>query len=113
MKDWIKYTLFGVVSAILIGFIVFTQVRYNKLQKELNEEKHKNLERIDYLENQNKEYQKNIEKYQSDIIDLESAIDSLNKVKQKVIVKKEEVIISKDVSSAANLLKDNLQKWEN
>ena len=110
MKDWIKYVLFGVVATILIGFIVFTQVRYNKLQKELNEEKHKNLERIDYLENQNKEYQKNIEKYQSDVVDLESVIDSLNKVKQKVIVKKEEVIVSKDVSSAANLLKDNLQK---
>lgn len=112
MKDKIKYIIFGVVSALFLGWILFSEIRCNKLRKELNAEKIKNLEYIDSLVYINREHQKNIEKYESEIIDLESAIDSLQKVKQKVIIKKEEVIVSKDASSASQLLKDNLKKWK-
>ena len=112
MKDKIKYIIFGVVAALFLGWILFAEIRCNKLRKELNAEKIKNLEYVDSLTYINKEHQKNIEKYESEIIDLESAIDSLQKVKQKVIIKKEEVIVSKDASSASKLLKDNLAKWK-
>lgn len=112
-KPYIKYIAFGVLALIFIIWIICSQVKCNKLQKQLNEEKIKNLEYVDSLTYINREHQRLIDKYESEIVDLESAIDSLTKVKQKIIIKKDEVIVSKDVSSAVKLLRENLEKCEN
>jgi len=111
-KENIKYIIFGVVTLTVLGFLIFSQVKCNKLQKQLNQERIKNLEQVDSLVYVNREHQRKIEEYQKDIISLQSAIDSLKQVKQRIIVKKEEVVISKSTSSAANLLKQNIEKWK-
>lgn len=69
-----------------------------------------NLEQFDSLNYINRIYLKQIKEYESEIKHLEKNVDSLNKIKNKIIIKRDEVIVSDNVSSAVNTLKLNLDK---
>ena len=84
-------------------------MKCNHLRNQLNEEKMKNLEQVDSLEYANKQHLKQIKVYESQISELKMELDSLEKVKSKIIVKKDDVIVSNNVSEATKLLKENLE----
>ena len=112
MDSKIKYILFGIISIIIILLIVIPQIKCNSLRNELNAERIKNLEQIDSLTYINREHEKLIKTYELQISEMETKVDSLKRLKNRVIIKKDEVIVSKDVSSAVNQLKSNLEKWK-
>ncbi len=101
-----------VIGLLVCGLLIFSQIKCNKLQKQLNEERIKNLEQIDSLTYINKQHLEIIKTYELKVSELNSEIDSLEKVKNKIIIKKDEIIVSNDASSAANLLKKNLELWD-
>lgn len=111
MKD--KSILFLIISGILLIILVINSFRYNHLSKEFNEFKKEYTEQVDSLTWVNHELEKQINEYKENVIHLETAIDSLEHIKNKIIIQKDDVIVSKSVSDGVELLKKNLERWEN
>ena len=111
MKD--KSILFLIISGILLIILVINSFRYNRLSKEFNEFKKEYTEQVDSLTWVNHELEKQINEYKENVIYLEDAIDSLEHIKNKIIIQKDDVIVSKSVSDGVELLKKNLERWEN
>jgi len=111
MKD--KTILFLIISGILLLILIISNFRYNRLSKEFNEFKKEYTEQVDSLTWVNHELEKQVNEYKENVIHLEDAIDSLEQVKNKIIIQKDGVIVSKSVSDGVELLKKNLEKWEN
>lgn len=105
-----KKILYMIISIILLLLLVMANCRYNRLNKELNRLKIEATEQVDSLVYINRELQKQVDGYQTEVIHLEDVIDSLQRVKNKVILKKDEVIVSKSVSDGIVLLQKNLDK---
>ena len=112
MKN-IKNIIFLLIGLIFFIWIVFTQIKCNKLQKQLNEVKIENLFKIDSLELLNRQHLNTIHLYEAELFCLKSEVDSLEKIKQQIIVKKDGVIVSNNTTIAVKKLKDNLKKCEN
>ena len=53
---------------------------------------------------------KQISNYKTEVIQLEDAIDSLQRVKNRILIKKDQVIVSKSASEGIALLQENLSK---
>lgn len=104
-----KNIVYLILVALLIVWVIITQINNNKLQKQLNEAM-RNTEYFDSLEYQNKQHLEKIKTYEIEIEKLKSECDSLYTVKNKIIIQKEKVIVSKDASEATNQLKSNLKK---
>lgn len=111
MKD--KSILFLIISGILLIILVINSFRYNRLSKEFNEFKKEYTEQVDSLTWVNHELEKQVNEYKENVIHLEDAIDSLEHIKNKIIIQKDDVIVSKSVSDGVELLKKNLERWEN
>lgn len=111
MKD--KSILFLIISGILLIILVINSFRYNRLSKEFNEFKKEYTEQVDSLTWVNHELEEQINEYKENVIHLETAIDSLEHIKNKIIIQKDDVIVSKSVSDGVELLKKNLERWEN
>lgn len=111
MKD--KSILFLIISGILLIILVINSFRYNSLSKEFNEFKKEYTEQVDSLTWVNHELEKQINEYKENVIYLDAAIDSLEHIKNKIIIQKDNVIVSKSVSDGVELLKKNLERWEN
>ena len=107
-----KHIFYAAVAIVLCIWIASSEIRCNKLQNELINQKMYYTEKIDSLIYSNNEHIKNIISYQDSIILLDKAIDSLNAIKNEVIVQKDGVVVSKTVSDGVELLKQNLDKWE-
>ena len=99
----------GVILACFIGIFI-TSIQNNKLRNELNKERINNLEQIDSLTYINQQHLKTIQLYENEVLGLKSEVDSLNKIKNKIIIKKDEVIVSDNISSAVEQLKLNLNE---
>ena len=108
-----KKILYLVISGILLLLLVVGNLRYNKVVKELNKLKLENTVKVDSLVYVNKEYEKQISVYKLQVETLEEEIDSLNKIKSKIITQKDKVVVSKSASEGVEQLKRNLEKWEN
>ena len=113
MKSNIKEIIFCTLVIIMLVWLIVSQIKCNSLQKQLNQEKIKNLEQVDSLIYINRQHENTINNCLLEIDDLKTKVDSLNGIKQQIIVHKDGVIVSKDVSSAVDQLKINLAKWEN
>lgn len=109
MKLTGKQLLYLFVAIILIAWIVVSQIKCNKLQKEINHIRIENLEQVDSLTYINKEHLKRIDLYELEISELKSEIDSLEQVRSTIIVKRDVVVVSKSVSEASETLKHNLE----
>lgn len=111
MKLNVKFISYA-IGLFICGLLIFSQIKCNKLQKQLNEERINNLEQIDSLTYINKQRLEIIKTYDLKVSELNSEIDSLERVKNKIIIRRDNVIVSSDASSAANLLKTNLELWD-
>ena len=85
-------------------------IKYNRLNKEYNKLKIESLEQVDSLVYVNRELEKQISNYKTEVIQLEDAIDSLQRVKNRILIKKDQVIVSKSASEGIALLQENLSK---
>ena len=87
-------------------------IKYDNLKHETNIEKVDYLKQIDSLILENGKHLKKIELYESELSKLKLETDSLYKVKSQIIIKRDTVIVSNDISSAVKQLKINLSKWK-
>lgn len=106
-----KEILYIVLGVLLVIWLGISQIKCNRLRNQLNEERIKNLEQVDSLYYINKQHLNAIKTYEFEVSELKSEIDSLQQLKNKIIVKKDGVIVSNNVSSAVNQLKQNLKSW--
>lgn len=106
-----KKLLYAIISGVLLILLIIGNFRYNRLSKQINQIKIENIEHVDSLKYINKELEKQISTYKIEISDLENTIDSLQKVKNKILVKKDGVVVSKSVSEGIVRLQNNLSKW--
>lgn len=96
-----------VVLALSIGLVI-ASVKCNNLKRKVDELTIK-TEQVDSIINQ---HLNTIKTYELEISELKTEVDSLNIAKNKIIVKKDGVIVSNNTSSAASLLKKNLELWK-
>ncbi len=108
-----KKILYLIISGILLLMLILGNFRYNRVTKELNQLKMETTEKVDSLVYVNQEYEKQINTYKLEVETLEQEIDSLKKIKNKVLIQKDKVVVSKSTSEGVELLKKNLEKWEN
>lgn len=106
-----KKLLYIIVSAVLLLLIIISNVRYNKVVRQLNQMKIEHAVNVDSLIYANEQLEKQISTYKIEVSDLEHEIDSLQLVKNRIIVKKNEIIVSKSVSEGIVMLQNNLSKW--
>lgn len=107
-----KKILYLVISGLLLILLIVGNLRYNKVVKELNKLKLENTVKVDSLVYVNQEYEKQISVYKLQVETLEEEIDSLNKIKSKIITQKDKVVVSKSASEGVEQLKRNLERWE-
>lgn len=105
-----KKLLYAIISGVLLILLIIGNFRYNRLSKQINQIKIENIEHVDSLKYINKELEKQISTYKVEISDLENTIDSLQKVKNKILIKKDGVVVSKSVSEGIVRLQNNLSK---
>ena len=105
-----KKLLYIIISVILLLILIINNFRYNRIVKQLNQMKIENTVQVDSLIYTNKELEKQVSTYKIEVSDLEREIDSLQQVKNRIIVKKNDVIISKSVSEGIVMLQNNLAK---
>lgn len=91
--------------------LIIGNFRYNRVVKQLYKTKIENLEQVDSLVYINEQLKKEISTYKIEISDLENKIDSLKGVKNKILVKRDGVVVSKSVSEGIVKLQENLSKW--
>ena len=106
-----KKLLYIIISAILLIMLIIGNFRYNRVVKQLYKTKIENLEQVDSLVYINEQLKKEISTYKIEISDLENKIDSLKGVKNKILVKRDGVVVSKSVSEGIVKLQENLSKW--
>lgn len=111
MKLTTKQTIFLIISGIVLFWIAFMQIKCNKLQKELNDERLRHLECVDSLTWINNQHLKDIDAYTSEIINLQKDNDSLMQLKNKIIYQKDGVVVSENISAGVKQLKMNLARW--
>lgn len=106
-----KKILFIVISATLLLLLIIGNFRYNSVVKQLNKMKIENAVQVDSLIYANYQLEQQVNTYKIEVSDLEHEIDSLQQVKNRIIVKKNETIVSKSISEGIVLLQNNLSKW--
>lgn len=90
--------------------LIISNFRYNHLNKEYNKLKIQNTEQVDSLVYVNKTLEKQVSNYKAKVITLEEAIDSLQEVKSKIVIKKDNVVVSKSTADGVVLLQKNLSR---
>lgn len=104
-----NYILIGLLSILIIFGIVMT-VKCSKLERENIKLKTEQNTIIDSIKIENEILEKDIIHLSNQILICEHKIDSLKKVKQRVIVEYQ-YVISDNLEEGAKKLKENL-KWE-
>ena len=103
------YVLIGLIS-ILVVFGIVVSIRCSKLERENIKLRIENSAIIDSISLENKRLEKDIENFESQLIVCESQIDSLKKLKQRVIVEyKYKYVVSKNLTEGVEKLKENLK----
>lgn len=104
-----NYILIGLLSILIVFGIVMT-IKCSKLERENIKLKTEQNTIIDSIKIENEILEKDIIHLSNQILICEHKIDSLKKVKQRVIVEYQ-YIISDNLEDGAKKLKENL-KWE-
>ena len=104
-----NYILIGLLSILIVFGIVMT-VKCSKLERENIKLKTEQNTIIDSIKIENEILEKDIIHLSNQILICEYKIDSLKKVKQRVIVEYQ-YVISDNLEEGAKKLKENL-KWE-
>lgn len=106
----IKNLIILILFSILIGFGTFVSFKCYQLEKENKELKTEQVDVTDSIKVENKVLNDMIIELNKDLDYYKFKVDSLNNVKQQVIIKKE-YIVSEDLIEGVVLLKENL-RWE-
>lgn len=104
-----NYILIGLLSILIVFGIVMT-IKCSKLERENIKLKTEQNTIIDSIKIENEILEKDIIHLSNQILICEHKIDSLKKVKQRVIVEYQ-YVISDNLEEGAKKLKENL-KWE-
>lgn len=104
----IKNYIIGGLVSILVIFGIFMSIKCSKLERENIKLKTEQSSLIDSIKMENKLLKENINLLNYDLQQSKHKIDSLNKVKQTVIVKKE-YIVSENLTEGVKTLKENLR----
>lgn len=106
----IKNYIIGGLISILVIFGIFMSIKCSKLERENIKLKTEQGSLIDSIKMENKLLKEDINLLNYDLQQSKHKIDSLNEVKQTIIVKKE-YIISENLTEGVKTLKENL-RWE-
>lgn len=104
----IKNYIIGGLISILVIFGIFMSIKCSKLERENIKLKTEQGSLIDSIKMENKLLKEDINLLNYDLQQSKHKIDSLNKVKQTVIVKKE-YIVSENLTEGVKTLKENLR----
>ena len=104
----IKNYIIGGLISILVVFGIFMSIKCSKLERENIKLKTEQGSLIDSIKMENKLLKEDINLLNYDLQQSKHKIDSLNKVKQTVIVKKE-YIVSENLTEGVKTLKENLR----
>lgn len=102
-----KYIIVGLVS-ILIIFGITLSIKCARLEKENIKLKMEQNDIIDSIRFENRSLKENVSILESQVVDYEHKIDSLKKIKQKVVIEYK-YVISKDLIDGVETLKNNIK----
>lgn len=102
-----NYIIVGLVS-ILIVFGITLSIKCAHLEKENIKLKMEQNDIVDSIRFENRSLKENVSILESQVVDYEHKIDSLKKIKQKVIVEYK-YVISKDLIDGVETLKNNIK----
>lgn len=102
--------IIGFLFSILVVFGILLSIKCSKLERENIKLKTEQNSLVDSIKMENKLLKENINLLNYDLQQSKHKIDSLNEVKQTIIVKKE-YIVSENLTEGVKTLKENL-KWE-
>lgn len=103
MKNWIIIIIF----VLLIGFGIYSEVKYYSLKQDYIELKYNNIYRIDSLNTSINNKLQRINILEQNITVLNSKIDSLENIKKEI--HKSSYTVSSSTSESIQLLKKNLE----
>lgn len=102
-----KYIIVGLVS-ILIIFGITLSIKYARLEKENIKLKMEQNDIVDSIRFENRSLKENVSILESQVVDYEHKIDSLKKIKQRVVIEYK-YVISKDLIDGVETLKNNIK----
>lgn len=103
-----RYWLIIIIILGLIGYITYSEIKYYNLKRDYIELKYSNTQKIDSLNRTINFKYKEINVLENNIVVLNSRIDSLKKIKNRII--KIPYNVSTSTSGSITQLKNNL-KW--
>lgn len=104
-----NYILIGLVS-VLVFFSIGASIKCANLEKENLKLKQEHLIVVDSIKIENQILEEEIEDLFVQLDTYQQKIDSLNQIKQKVIIRyKTEHIISENITDGVQMLKDNIK----
>lgn len=106
MKKVLKY-IFLILFVVVIGFSIYSEIKYYNLKQDYIELKYNNIHRIDSLNTSINNKLQRINILEQDITVLNSKIDSLENIKKEI--HKSSYTISSSTSESIQLLKKNLE----
>lgn len=102
-----KYIIVGLVS-ILIIFGITLSIKCARLEKENIKLKMEQNDIVDSIRFENRSLKENVSILESQVVDCEHKIDSLKKIKQRVVIEYK-YVISKDLIDGVETLKNNIK----
>ena len=102
-----NYIIIGLIS-ILIVFGITISIKCASLEKENIKLKLEQNDIVDSIRFENRSLKENVSILESQVVDYEHKIDSLKKIKQRVIIEYK-YVISKDLIDGVETLKNNIK----
>lgn len=102
-----KYIIVGLVS-ILIIFGTTLSIKCARLEKENIKLKMEQNDIVDSIRFENRSLKENVSTLESQVVDYEHKIDSLKKIKQRVVIEYK-YVISNDLIDGVETLKNNIK----
>ena len=102
-----NYIIIGLIS-ILIVFGITISIKCASLEKENIKLKLEQNDIVDSIRFENRSLKENVSILESQVVDYEHKIDSLKKIKQKVVIEYK-YVISKDLIDGVETLKNNIK----
>lgn len=102
-----KYIIVGLVS-ILIIFGITLSIKCARLEKENIKLKMEQNAIVDSIRFENRSLKENVSILESQVVDYEHKIDSLKKIKQRVVIEYKHVI-SENLTDGVETLKNNIK----
>ena len=102
-----KYIIVGLVS-ILIIFGITLSIKCARLEKENIKLKMEQNDIVDSIRFENRSLKENVSILESQVVDYEHKIDSLKKIKQRVVIEYK-YVISENLTDGVETLKNNIK----